>query len=196
MRILRSMAVRAPLALQRVHPSIMSSAMHPSMALQAVAKPYVATLDDRFVPGNLLPTGNVGRMVLLVAVLFAGFLVKRTWEDGIDVELEDRRSLFVGWVVSFFGGIATVFRRFIWRIRGLFSPRNDEYEDEDLFEVSKSPDKQRASPARQASSWKTCVLERKDIINDRFMLYKFRMQNAATTFGIGKKVRKYFSVLF
>lgn len=62
-----------------------------------------------------------------------------------------------------------------------------------LFQQRKKPVENSVNEPRKmmpnsANSWQVCTLQRKEILNDRFMLYKFKRNDSLSNFSIGQKV--------
>lgn len=166
-----------------------------SLQLSASAKPYVANLDDRFIPRNVFPVTTVGKIVLVAAVVVAVALAQNLMTESFAEILHSQkkylthqRTIITRWILKYFKR----FTRALYTVFRLLVPTFPESSSEETVQSERSSH----SKSSPQNAWKSCSLERKDILNDRFMFYKFKMNGQPSKFGIGRKVGSPLKVVY
>jgi hypothetical protein len=185
-----------------------------------MSKGHIATLDDKFVPTSLFPTGsNQGRVLLLMAFIVGTIIIRKVGSYLFANHDGDAPNRF-----NIFSSIKSFFRKLFHNEENSEAPAPVKEQSSRVISNRRIASPATAAtiptkPIRQAlptslpnayippvsvpstpisssssstiSLWKSCKLERKEILNDRFMLYRFYLNDANTKPSFTRKVSRY-----
>jgi NAD(P)H-flavin reductase len=161
--------------------------LHP--ILSSSPKQYAVTLDDRFMPEGIFTSWMTARIALLAMAMLVLAVAQFSWKtssfelshDQENRESHNRKVSFKWWsyVCKFIG------RSWI-NLQQLFGETSESNE----METQATADHHSVSNKKHSkgnSAWKICTLERKEILNDRFIFCKFKTSDA-NLLEFGRKV--------
>lgn len=163
--------------------------LHP--ILSSSPKPYAVTLDDRFMPEGIFTPSMTTRIALLAMAMLVLAVAQFSWKassfelshDQENRESHNRKVSFKWWsyVCKFIG------QGWI-NLQQLFGEASESNE----METQAKTDHHSVSNKKHSkgnTAWKICTLERKEILNGRFIFCKFKTSDA-NLLEFGQKVRK------
>lgn len=156
----------------------------PISTLYPSVRTYTPTLDHQFIPSDPFPLSSAGKMTVLVMMFVVAAFVsrglKRYDTQSHKHQLATQQSIVVKLVKRVLRRIAKGLAQFVASMLALFQQRKKPVEN--------PADEPRKTMLNSANSWQVCTLQRKEILNDRFMLYKFKRNDSMSNFNIGQKV--------
>lgn len=156
----------------------------PISTLYPSIRTYTPTLDHQFIPIDPFPLSSTGKMTVLVLLFvvaaFVGRGLKRYDIQSQKQNLHKQQSVVVKLISRVSRRIAKGLAQIVASILALVQQRKKPVEN-----PANEPQKKMLNSANQ---WQVCTLQRKEILNDRFMLYKFKRNDSSSNFRIGQKV--------
>lgn len=161
------------------------------------------SLDHRFIPAALIPTTKGGKIIFVAFIILVSIIFKNLLSDEADANSDIALVDWFQGVLKWFGSISKNVVGFVSRLingdngvdeklsnnRRVSIPNSRFGGNYNKIRSDSSDGLKVASPSPvKVSAWKTCKLEKKEILNDRFMFYKFKMTGSGISLPVGKKV--------